>query len=426
MGPLAAIYKRIMRGRGLPTDDLNDGDQIGFDVPQVTLDESGTRTDTYRTYIQQAEKRRNLYVLKHAHVNKVLIDEANFAYGVQVIRYGSLKSYHCKREVILSAGAVGSPTILMRSGIGPSDHLTKLKIPVKRDLPVGDNLHDHVTTMLGPFLVDNIKLFDIVRSATPSVVWQYLKKGSGPLAATVACDSMGFLRGANATTEVPNIQYHISGVPLHGDYGTFFGKTFGFPSSFWEAYAAPNYGRDAATILPVVLHPKSRGTLRLKSKDPFEKPLLDPQYLTHPHDIATAVEAIEIIYNVLTNSSELRPYGYSLPETPVPGCEDAKPMFTAVYWECYVRHLTMTMYHPVGTCAMGSVTDSKMMVKGVHNLRVVDGSIMPTIVSGNTNAPIVAMSELASDLIKERWRTQFGSGDGGTLCSASQCIKEEL
>jgi len=306
--------------------------------------------------------------------------------------------------------------------------LTKLKIPVKMDLPVGDNLHDHVTTMLGPFLVDQPILFDIVRSATPSVIWQYFKYGSGPLAATVACDSMGFIRGANASREEgPNIQYHISGVPLHGDYGTFFGKTFGFPRAFWDAYAAPNYGKDAATILPVVLHPKSRGTMRLRSADPTDKPLLDPRYLTDPHDVRTAVEAIQTIYDLLTTSAELKGLGYKLPETPVPGCEGATPLFTAPYWECYVRHLTMTMYHPVGTCAMGAVTDSRMRVKGVANLRVIDGSVMPKIVSGNTNAPIVAMAELGADLIKEEWRTfHEQQSASGTICTSSQCVKEEL
>ena len=280
---------------------------------------------------------------------------------------------------------------------------------VIRNLPVGDNLHDHVTTMLGPFLVNQPVLFDIVRSATPQVVWEYLRHGSGPLAATVACDAIGFLK-TNLSDKSPNIQYHISGVSLHGDYGTFFAKTFGFPKEFWDAYAAIHYGKEAATVLPVVLHPKSRGTLRLKSSDPFDPPLLDPKYLTHPHDVEVLVESIQIIYKMLTNNRELTDeFGYQLPDVPVPGCEDAQPQFSAVYWECYVRHLTMTMYHPVGTCSMGtnettSVVSSELRVHGISNLRVVDGSVMPKIVSGNTNAPIIAMAEYASDLIKEDWK----------------------
>jgi len=308
--------------------------------------------------------------------------------------------------------------------------------------------------MLGPFLINKPILFDIVRSATPGVVWQYLKMGTGPLAATVACDSMGFLKTDNSSgNTAPDVQYHISGVPLHGDYGTFFGKTFGFPDWFWKAFAAPNYGRDAATILPVVLHPKSRGHLRLKSANPFDPPLLDPRYLSHPDDIRVAVTAVQTIYDLLTTSPELRNHGYSLPVTPLPGCEHVAGNFSGEYWECYFRHLTMTMYHPVGTCAMGSVTDSRLQVKGVSNLRVVDASIMPKIVSGNTNAPVVAIAELASDLIKADFRKfryddikaniketirtnlQSTSGTGTVGCPSKtppspvvveQCVKEEL
>ena len=165
--------------------------------------------------------------------------------------------------------------------------MLQFQIPLKKDLPVGNNLHDHVTTMMGPFLVSKPVLFDIVRSATPSVIWDFLRHGTGPMTATASCDAIGSLKTQNQG--LSDVQYIISGVSTHGDYGTFFGKSFGLPQSFTDKFSTPYHGTDAATILPVILHPKSGGTLRLKSANPFEKPLIDPKYLDHPHDLQTLV-----------------------------------------------------------------------------------------------------------------------------------------
>lgn len=262
-----------------------------------------------------------------------------------------------------------------------------------------------MTTLLGPFFINKPITFNIARLlVNPYKIWEYMVNGTGPLATTVACDSMGFIKSPLASTlDPPDIQYHINSVAPYSDYGSLFYRIFGFRPDWWNTFYGPHYAKDATTILPVVLRPKSRGRVWLQSSDPQDPPLIDPNYLSHLDDVKTLVTAIKTVIAMIENTPDLKVYGYNLLATPFPLCQDVKPSFGDAYWECFVRHLTMSMYHPVGTCAMGLVVDTDLRVYGVDNLRVVDASVMPEIVSGNTNAPVIMIAEKASDLIKTHW-----------------------
>lgn len=429
LSPLAESYNHMARGWGFKVDhDANGPEQSGFEAPQVTVTEDGRRADTYHSYIMgQPASRTNLHIIKYAHVNRVLINDDNVAFGVEFTRYGRVQTAMANREVILSAGTINSPVILMQSGVGPKDQLDMFNIPVKANLEqVGANLQDHVTTLLGPLFINRPVTFDIVRlAASPSLMWEYFINGTGPLGATVVCDSMAFVH-SNLTSNDPrpDIQYLINGVAIYSDYGTFFKKIFAIKPELWDSFYGPHYGKDSVTILPVVLRPKSRGWIRLASStaDPSVPPLINPNYLSHPDDVKTLVKAIKFILELTSSSKELKTFDFGLLQTPFPPCinkaDDA-------YWECFVRHMTMTMYHPVGTCAMGSVVDENLKVKGIGHLRVVDASVMPEIVGANTNAPTIMIAEKAADLVKQAW--MFSSDpDKPSATTINRKTKDEL
>lgn len=295
----------------------------------------------------------------------------------------------------------------MHSGIGPSSDLINFGIQTLVDNPhVGQHLQDHVTTLLGPFMINKPVTFNFARlAANPSQLWQYVRHGNGPLTTTVACDATGFIQTTiNSSGLGPDIQYHINSVAPYSDFGSFFHKIFGFQPHWWESFYGSHYAQDAVTILPIVLHPKSRGWVRLQSSNPEHPPMINPRYFTHPEDVKTLIKAIKIIIGMIDNTPELKnEFGpFSLPNETFPMCQD-KALFSDDYWECFVRHLTMTMYHPTGTCSMGKVVNAQLQVIGVNNLRVVDASIMPEIVSGNTNAPTIMIAEKAADMIRHQW-----------------------
>jgi len=185
----------------------------------------------------------------------------------------------------------------------------------------------------------------------------------------------------------------------------FFHKIFGFEGDWWKEFYGPHYAQDAVTILPIVLHPQSRGRLWLQSSSPDDPPYIDPKYYSHPQDIQTMIKAIKLILEIIENTPELKKFGFELPADPVfPMCQNnSSTQKDDKYWECFARHLTMSMYHPTGTCAMGKVVDNELRVIGVDNLRIVDASVMPEITSGNTNAPVIMIAEKASDMIRNYW-----------------------
>ncbi|XP_049880997.1 glucose dehydrogenase [FAD, quinone]-like isoform X1 [Pectinophora gossypiella] len=392
--------------RGLPVTDFNGHHQIGTDIGQSTS-KDGRRWSANVAYIRPIRgKRPNLHIMPDTFVTKVLIDpHTKTAIGVNYVRNGAFYSVYARKEVILSSGSINSPKILMLSGIGPKEHLLDLNIPVHADLRVGYNLQDHVTTdalIMGlsnktSTLVDGQELMDEVYEYYS----QHPKKHS-PLATTATLNAIAFIKTGFKNRDVPDIQFHFDGrnvQEFYSDPTTYMAANM-FPLSFYDGIAAR----------PLLLTPKSRGFILLNSTDPvFGPPLIYPRFFTVKKDMDTLIEGIRFAVS-LEETEAFRRSGASYVRVPVQGCVEY-PWGTYEYFACLLTHYTSTIYHPVGTCKMGpkwdheAVVDPRLRVYGIKKLRVIDSSIMPLIVRGNTNAPTIMIGEKGSDMIKEEWLT---------------------
>ncbi|XP_050730069.1 glucose dehydrogenase [FAD, quinone]-like [Eriocheir sinensis] len=340
----------------------------------------------------------------------ILIDpHSRRAHGVKFLRGGRTQVVSARKEVVVCAGAINSPQLLMLSGLGPKEQLLPLGIPVLQDLPVGHNLQDHIGTGGLVFLIDKkVSLVQTRYENLPSVL-KYAMFGSGPLTVMGGVEGLGFVKTkyANISDDWPDIEFHfISGSPA-SDGGRQIRKVHGLSDRTWNQMFKPISFRDSWSVYPMLLRPESRGYITLRSASPFDKPYITHNYLTHPQDVRVMVEGIKIGL-AITETQAFRKFNSRLYTRPMPGCEHT-PLWTDAYWECLARHYTSTIYHPVGTCKMGpywdpyAVVDPELKVYGVSGLRVADGSIMPTLVSGNTNAPVIMIGEKTADLIKGYW-----------------------
>lgn len=354
-------------------DDFNGANQEGAGRFQVTC-RHGHRASVADGYLRPALERQNLTVRTNALTTKVLLDGAR-ATGVRYSRRGSEHTVHAASEVVLAGGAINSPQLLLLSGIGPAVHLRELGIDVHTNLPgVGENLHDHPAA---PMIWATHGTSDIAQFSTPSRLAQWQLTGRGPL-----CSNIGEA-GAFFTTDpsrpAPDMQVHVAPT-LFYDNGLREPDVNGFTS--------------AATLVDVA----SRGTLRLRSTDPRWRPEIDPAYYSEPSDMDIMIAGLRALMEVGT----LPPLTKYLGRPYLPGRTDLPDTELADH----IRAWTQTLYHPVGTCAMGTgeqaVVDPELRVRGVDNLRVVDASVMPVVPRGNTNAPTVMVAEKAADLIRAR------------------------
>lgn len=356
--------------------DFNGETQEGVGPYQMTI-RAGERCSTAVAFLRPAQSRPNLVVETDALVLGLIIEKGR-AVGVRYRCGGQTKEARASREVILSAGAIGSPQLLLLSGIGPADDLRGLKIPVVAELPgVGKNLQDHLFG--GVAFKDKGKLTGNIHPLNlAGWLLRYTLNRSGPLASTGA-ESGGFVRSHESAPR-PDLQLHF--LPLSSEQVNF----------DQQAFTPKGH---AFGILPVLLYPKSRGEIRLRSADPSQPPVIDPRYFSDDADMQRLLDGVRLAQRI-ARSKLLDPYrGQPLSKS----CEASDE---ATLRE-ETRQRTNTLFHPVGTCKMGSdaqaVVDSELRVRGVSGLRVVDASIMPTIVGGNTNAPTIMIAEKAADLI---------------------------
>jgi choline dehydrogenase-like flavoprotein len=359
--PLIEAFLGSAAAAGLPANpDFNGAAQDGFGPHQVTQ-RGGRRWSAADAYLRPALRRPNLTVLTDAQVARVVIERGR-ATGVAFRRAGSAEIVTARREVVLAAGAIGSPQLLMVSGIGPAAHLREHGIEVLRDLPVGENLQDHPTLPLTWFTRGVADLRD---AETPGNVLRWLAGHRGPLTSNVA-EAGGFVR----TVDAPAPDLQVLAMPaMVVDHGR----------------AVVGAG---VTIAPTVVHVRSRGRLTLRSADPRWRPRIEAGYLTDDADLAVLHAGIGIAHEIAAGGplAQLihRPYGPAAAADPL----DA------------IRTGTETLYHPVGTCSIGPVLDPQLRVHGVAGLRVADASVLPTVPRGNTNAPTIAVAERAADLVR--------------------------
>ena len=362
-------------------EDFNGESQEGIGYYQTTQ-KNGKRCSAAKAYLVPALERENLTVLTDTNVNKILVNDSR-ATGVSCIgEDGEEFTLNATKEVLLSSGAFGSPQVLLRSGIGPEQEITKHGIEHKVNLPgVGKNLQDHID-YLSVHKYKSLNLFGFSLGTIflkyPYELIKYLLMKTGMFTSTVA-EAGGFIRSRNDIT-VPDIQLHFApGMVV--DHGR---------ESVWGT------GLSCHTCL---LRPKSRGEVTLQSADPKDDPKIDPKFLSHPDDMRDMVAGYKKMMKVM-NKEPLSKYTSGHVQRPVDLDNDEDI-------EQAIREDADTVYHPVGTCKMGSdemsVVNERLKVHKVSGLRVIDASIMPTLVGGNTNAPTIMIGEKASDMILEDW-----------------------
>ena len=369
--PLAQAFVDAAIAYGLPAnEDFNGPEQDGVGWYQLTQ-RDGRRASTAVCYLDPVRQRSNLDVETHVQVVKVLFDGTR-AVGVQGVRLGELLEFHASSEVILSAGAYQSPQVLMLSGIGQPDELTELQIEAVAELPgVGQNLHDHPVAGTGYLAAREESLFGAMTDAN---IETFETSGRGPLTSN-GPESGGFAR-TREELDAPDVQMHC--VPaLFLDEGLVPGHTHGF------------------SVGVNVAKPKSRGHVRLVSPDPTAKPLIVHNYYAEPEDLRVQVAGLRMCLEIASTE----PLATLVSDIYIGAASDSDEDITAD-----IRSRAQTAYHPVGTCKMGvddlAVVDTRLRVRGVEGLRVVDASIMPTVPRGNTNAPTIAVAEKAADLIR--------------------------
>jgi choline dehydrogenase len=378
---LTEAFVAAARSCGQPAnDDFNGAQQDGVGFYQVTQ-QGGRRWSAADAYLHPAASRPNLTIATDALATGIEI-EGGRAVGVRYLRRGVEEVAWAEAEVILAGGAVNSPQLLMLSGIGPADDLRDLGIPVVADSPgVGGNLSDH-PIVTGMWATPRSRGLWEMAGPRNLARWQLLH--SGPLTSNVA-EAGGFWR-SDPALPAPDIQWHVLPVP-------------------YQNYGLADPAIRAMSVLITLVAVGSRGRIRLRSTDPRHKPAIDPAYLSDMADLDPLLRAIAQVREF----AAARPMSKVCQSELAPG-DDVRTETELIDW---IRSDITTVYHPVGTCAMGgdsvlaaskltSVVDTELRVRGVERLRVVDASVMPTVPRGNTNAPVIAIAERAADLISGR------------------------
>lgn len=377
--PANEAFRAACVQKGIPFNpDYNGATQYGISPTQATQ-YNGERWNATRAYLHANAHRPNLTVWTGCHTRKVLLEDKT-AVGVEFRRDGQIQQVRARKEVILSAGAYGSPQILMLSGVGPAEHLREHGIPVVLDVPgVGQNLQDHVTSNIiyrTPIWKDTIG--NSLRGAWEllKAVFQWRKSRTGWITTCVS-ETNGFISTCG-NTDHPDIQ-------------------LAFLPSIVDNHTRTQHLGHGFTLHTTLMRPKSRGSVTLQSADPYQAPRIDPGFFSHPDDMAVAIRGARMGVEVLEAPAMDAYRGKRLHAFDV---NDDRSM------EAFLRATCDTEYHPVGTCRMGpdsdamAVVDAQLRVKGLQRLRVVDASIMPNLVTGNTNAPCMVIGEKAADLIR--------------------------
>ena len=369
--PITAAFIEACVEMGIPANpDFNGALQEGAGYYQVTQ-KKGMRWSAVNGYLKPALHRPNLTVRTATMVTRIEIEQGR-ATGVSYVKDGKAESVRATREVLICGGAINSPQLLMLSGLGPADHLQSLGIAVVADLPgVGRNLQDH---LLAGVAMRSTKPITMEKAQSPGSILNYLLFRKGPLSLNIA-EAGAFIK-LRADAPNPDIQF-LMAPAIFIDHGFHKPDGCGF------------------SLGPALLRPRSRGSLMLRSAAPIDPPVIHANYLADDDDRQMMVDAMRVAIDI-SQAKAFSPFQG--------GMYIGDPTMSDAELTRFLGQYAQTNYHPVGTCKMGgdamAVVDAQLRVRGVEGLRVVDGSIMPAIVSGNTNAPIIMIAEKAADMIK--------------------------
>jgi choline dehydrogenase-like flavoprotein len=374
--PFQEYFLEAGRQLQLPiNEDFNGAHQMGLGIYQVTQ-KNGERWSAARAYIEPNLSRPNLKIVTSAQARKILFDGKR-ATGVEFGRDGKSETVRARREVILSSGALQSPQLLMLSGIGNAADLKRAGVDVVQHSPgVGQNLQDHIDFAFS-YRSDSLDLFGITFAGLRKLwreIGRYRKKGVGMITSNVA-ECGGFLK-TDSNLAVPDIQLHFS-VATADNHGR-------------TRHLGHGFGCHVC-----LLRPKSRGSVTLENKDPAAPPRIDPKFYHHPDDLEAMVKAFKITRRIMDAEPLAKWRTSEMYSQNVRSDDDIRVI---------LRNRSDTVYHPVGTARMGvdelAVVDPQLRVRGVEGLRVVDASIMPALIGGNTNAPSIMIGEKAADMIR--------------------------
>ncbi|QQZ44261.1 GMC family oxidoreductase N-terminal domain-containing protein [Pseudomonas sp. SK3(2021)] len=374
--PILDAFRTAAEQSGIANvDDFNGGDNEGCGYFQVNQ-KAGVRWNAAKAFLKPIRQRPNLTVLTGVEVDRVLLENGRAA-AVSTRHQGRPQTFKARREIILSAGAIGSPSILQRSGIGPAALLQRLGIGVAHELPgVGGNLQDHLQLRL-IYKLENARTLNQIAGS----LWgkmgmglRYLYDRSGPL--SMAPSQLGAFARSGPEQTSANLEYHVQPLSL-------------------ERFGEPLHAFPAFTASVCDLRPQSRGRVEIRSADPQAAPLIQPNYLSHPQDLRVAADAIRLTRRIVAAPAlqAFKPSEY------LPGAElqSEEQLHEAA------ARIGTTIFHPVGTCRMGqgaeAVVDAELRVHGIPGLRIADASIMPYITSGNTCSPTLMIAEKAAELI---------------------------
>jgi choline dehydrogenase len=390
--PILDAFRDAAEQSGIAkVDDFNTGDNQGCGYFQVNQ-RSGVRWNAAKAFLRPILKRPNVTILTDVQVDQVLLDNTR-ATAVKAQWQGAWHEFKARREIILCAGSVGSPGILQRSGIGPRKLLEGLGIGVRHDMPgVGGNLQDHLQLRL-IYQIRNTRTLNQMANS----LWgkmgmglRYLYDRSGPLA--MAPSQLGAFVRSSPDQATANLQYHVQPLSL-------------------ERFGEPLHRFPAFTASVCNLRPASRGRIDIRSADMNAAPLIDPNYLSDPHDLRVAADAIRLTRRIVQAPAlaAFEPQEY----LPGPALQSEQQLHEAA------SKIGTTIFHPVGTCRMGNgpldVVDNQLRVHGIPGLRVADASIMPQIVSGNTCSPTLMIAEKAAQLILKGAATQTNLSDASAI-----------
>lgn len=405
------IFKDAIReAKHTTVDEFNGKEYTGFGVTQATV-HNGIRQSTAKSFLIPAKNRPNLHIIKNALVTQILFTEEEDtprATGVKLFIGGRKFIAKSTKEVIVSAGAINTPHLLMLSGIGPVKNIRKMGIKLRKNLPVGDNLQDHVSV---PMFINFKTNTQVSLREIMDNLFNYLRNRIGSLSNIGVYDFTGFINTTDSLAKYPDIQF---------THDTFISNDLRFEAMLngldikasvldqIKAFANEN---DSAIVQIVLLKPKSRGKVRLQSKLPLDKPKVIAGHLASKQDMDTLLAGVRAYQKVL-NTKAFAKAGVLMP-LKLDFCDDFE-YDSDLYWECYIMHFAIGAHNVVGTARMGpdndkkAVVDHTLKVRGTAGLRVIDASIMPEIISSGTHAATMMIAEKGCDFVKEYWTQNKG------------------